>query len=147
MSLILFFNQKIYKLIDELRIMAFSYVIDNNKLTEIRDNSKNDLKGRPEEAATRVFLDLVILNQKIPVERRLVKSFEKINLLKIWCLPNNSVNIDLYLNIMSLLKQMVSEYAGKQCEKDFYDQLNKMGFVFPLNYDALQTSGTALSLQ
>lgn len=141
MALNLFFNQKFEKLIDELGILAFSDVIDNNKLTEIRDNSKNDLKGKPEEAATRVFLDLVILNQKIPVERRLVKCFEKINLLKIWCLLNNSVNIDLYLIIMSLIEQMVSEYAGKQYEKDFYDQLNKMGVVIPLKHDALQIFG------
>ena len=36
---------------------------------------------------------------------------------------------------------MVSEYAGKKYENEFYDQLNKMGVGIPLKQDDLQTSG------
>ena len=56
-------------------------------------------------------------------------------------LSKYSLNLDLYLSIKKLIDQIVSEYTGRQYEKDFYTQLNKMGVVIPIRHDDLHTFG------
>lgn len=144
MAFNLFFNSKFDKLIDELGIGVFKNVIDQNKLIEMRGYSKDGLKEKPEEAATRVFRDLVLLNQSITVEKRLDQFFNKSHTIKYWCLMDGNVNIDLYKSVKALIEKMVSEYVGKNYEDDFYEVLNKAGVIIPIVHDELRTFGLML---
>lgn len=139
----IFFNQNFEKLINDLGITEFNDVIGFGELAAIRDYTKNVSGSKPEEAAARAFRDLVILNNKIPIEQRLEKGLEKIGLLKLWHF-DGKVNIDLHLNIKASIEQLVSEYVGEQYENIFHEGLKKYGVIIPIEHDTLRRISLAL---
>jgi len=135
----MFFDSKFEKSINELGLPTFSMAFSIVELTKIRDDAKGVFfGGKPEEAAARAFRDLIVLNQKIPVEQRLESGFEKIGLLKWWHFDGR-VNVDLHLGIKDSIEKLLTTYVGKDYEDDYYAALSKMGIVIPITHDTLRT--------
>lgn len=137
MTLNIFFDKKFEQLVNELEVPAFGRAFSAQELATIRENAKSVLFGNPEEAAARAFHNLVVLNQKIPIEQRLEMCFKQLTRLKLWHF-NGNVNPDLHFNIRPSFEKLLSEYVGKSYEDNYCEALGQLGVVVPITHDTLR---------
>lgn len=133
-----FFDSRFENLVDELGVTRFRSFFSAEELATIRNDGRVGLGSKPEEAAARAFRDLVILNQKIPIETRLEVTFEKLSVLKSWHF-DDKVNVDLHLGIKEKLENLLRTYVGEEYEREYYDAVSKTGVITPIVHDTLRT--------
>ncbi len=134
----LFFDKNYEECLSLLGINRFTNKITYCQLLSARDKNKGLSNSNPNEAAARTFRDLVILNEQLPIEDRIVLCLEKLTKLKIWYF-DGKVNENLFLAIKEDLDGLIEEFAGNQYLSDFYQALSKMGVIVPITHDQLRT--------
>jgi len=131
------FDSKFEKLIDELGVTKFNDCFSVQELFTIRNDGRVGMGSKPEEAAARTFRDLILLNQRIPIDNRLEAAFSKVQRLKLWC-SDDKVNVDLYFSIKDALEHLLHTYVGDEYEQEYYEAVFKTGVISPISHDTLR---------
>jgi len=132
----LFFDKKYDSLFDELGIASFGNLIGHAKCSAAKSSNKDISGSKPEEAAVRTYRDLVLLNDKLPIEARIELGFDKYITIKALHF-DGKVNVDLFMSIKSALNGLVERYVGDAYFYEFYKLLSEMGVISPITHDTL----------
>ncbi len=129
----MFFRQRYFQRLDELRISRFAQAFPAECLLAIMREAQGQNRT-PHEAAAQAYRIAVLTNESLPASERLADSFEsRDGTIRMWHF-GRKLNVDLLENLWVARDTLLRSFVGDSYNDSYYCCLNDLGLITPIQH-------------